>query len=680
VSVWSTVYKKELRETLRDRRTLAIMILLPLVLYPLMSVLAAEWFISHETSRQARKSKVVLAGPGASSEDLRRALEAEGSQIELEIDADRRVDPKAGVPALGEADAIVVAPARAGEILAGDDSLELSVYYDRASDESDLAETRVATALEALADRRMAERLAEENLPEGFVKPIALARVSLASRAQVGRHEAAKTLPFVIVLMVLMGAFYPAIDMTAGEKERGTLEPLLATPAPRRSILAGKLLTVATISALTGLLNLVCMAGAALWIARSATRASGTGLPLAEMAAAVPWGGVALGLVALMASTLLFSGLLMAVAAMARGFKEAQNFLTPVYLVATMPAMASWLPGTELSYGAALIPVANVTLLFKDAVAGSLSAGPAIVALLASASYAAAALAFASRVYDSERLLFAPDDSEPREQKTRWWKRPRPVLPAGRPVALPPGEALALFAVCAILLLGPGGELQALGLLGLAASLFLCLALPVLLFARLRLGDAAWAGLGARPPSPRHVAAAVLVGASGWLVLASLVLQVQERLFPTPKALNEALEALIAPDESLAVKLFAVAIAPAIAEELLCRGALLRGLRVSLGDRGAIVISALLFAVLHASAYRFVPTFLLGLVLGVTALRTGLFGAMIVHALNNGVVVLLGELGGTGSSESPPWWAGPLSLAVLSGGFALMLRPKEGEK
>ncbi len=718
MSLLGTVYRKELRETLRDRRTLAVMILLPLVMYPLMSVLAAEWFISHETTRQARKSVLVLTGDGADKGPVFAALSAPDAPFQLTVAPARVVDKRRGVRELAHADAIVVVSAPAGVEAAlaadGTGTLEVQVYYDASSDTSSLAEDRVSTALAELSRARLQARLEYERLPPAFVKPISLTAVSLASKAKVGRAEVAKTLPFVIVLMVLMGAFYPAIDLTAGEKERGTLEPLLATPAKRRTLLAGKLLTVATISGLTGLLNLLCMAGAALWIARSATRAAGSTLPLGELFAAIPWGAVLLGVFALAVATLLFAGLMMAVASLARSFKEAQNYLTPVYLVATMPALVSWLPGTKLDYGVALVPIANVTLLLKDALAGTLMPGPALVALLASCGWAAAALALAAKVYDSERLLFAPEATEVPGQGG--WRRllrgrdragaiagdtgvgaiesnagARPSAPAGaerghalRPAddaALAPGEALTLFAVCALLLLGPGAELQATGLLGVAASLWLCLALPVVLAARWRTGDRALDALGLRTPRLRHLAGATLVGASGWIVLVTLVLPVQEALYPTPKALEEALRTLIPEDVSLAMKLFAVAITPAICEELLCRGALLRSFVKPLGATGAVVVSSLLFALLHLSAYRFVPTFLLGLALGTVALASrSLWPAMLVHALNNASVVILTP---STNEEMPTWPAflvGPVALAILATGFALIFLPRSKQR
>ncbi len=704
MSLLGIVYRKELRETLRDRRTLAVMILLPLVLYPVMSVLAAEWFISHEMSRQARQSKVTVAGEGAhllepalikATAPARTGAAGDGEAAEApalmqvtRVD-NLTIDRKQGGRVLAElgTDAIVFVGAPAPGVAESERSLPVEIVYDPTSDASSLAEERISDALEHWADAEVARRLEDEKLAPGFVRPIELARASLASRGKVGRTEIAKTIPFMIVLMVLMGAFYPAIDLTAGEKERGTLEPLLATPAPRRTVMAGKLLTVATISALTGLLNLLCMAGAALWIARSAARSQHVSLPFGQLFSSAPWGAIGLSLVALAAATLLFSGLMMAVASLARGFKEAQSLLTPVYLVATMPAMVSLMPGTELSYGAALVPIANVALLLKGAIAGSLAIGPTLVALAASAGWAFAALALAARIYDSERLLFAPEEAPGLARGWRAWlpaRAPRTASSTAGAAARPleAGEALALFAFCALFLMVIGSELQTMGFAGISASLWVCLAAPVLMFVRWRTGDVVGT-LGLARPSGRHLAGAAMIGASGWIVLATAILPIQEALFPTPPELQKAMEGLVGPDAPLLVTLFAIAITPAICEELLCRGVLARALVAPLGRGGAVVVSAILFAGLHLSAYRFVPTFLLGVVLATVALRTrSLWTSMIVHAFNNGAVVLLSvpaALPVMHWTEQNAWIGAPAG-AVLLGGFALILRPTDPQR
>jgi sodium transport system permease protein len=204
--------------------------------------------------------------------------------------------------------------------------------------------------------------------------------------------------------------------------------------------------------------------------------------------------------------------------------------------------------------------------------------------------------------------------------------------------------ALLLFVIALGLLLGVGALLGVGGLLGIAATEWLAIGLPVLVAAR-AVGPPATV-LQLRRPPPRALLGALLVGASAWIVLVCLVLPIQERLAPTPPELLRALEA-VASGASLPLTLLAVAVTPAICEELLCRGVLLPALRGPLGRVGAVLASSILFGALHLSPYRFVPTFLLGVAFGSIALAArSVVPAILAHLVNNGAVVLAGHAAG----------------------------------
>jgi sodium transport system permease protein len=197
------------------------------------------------------------------------------------------------------------------------------------------------------------------------------------------------------------------------------------------------------------------------------------------------------------------------------------------------------------------------------------------------------------------------------------------------------GEAvlLCLFAFFGLMLTAAlaGGGLVAIG-----ASEVAFLGLPAAFAASRRGGAPAVALVPARA---RHLAGGVLVGASGWAVLATLVLPLQERLAPTPPALEEALRRTVAPEP---LALVAIAVLPAICEELLLRGVVTFALARRLGRVAGVLASALLFALLHGSPYRLAPTFVLGCSFGAIALRSGsIVPTMIAHALNNGALWLM---------------------------------------
>jgi sodium transport system permease protein len=204
------------------------------------------------------------------------------------------------------------------------------------------------------------------------------------------------------------------------------------------------------------------------------------------------------------------------------------------------------------------------------------------------------------------------------------------------------GRAVGVLVLAAFAMQAMGPVVAALGLPGYVIAQVVAFAMPAVLMAVARGG--ARGDLGLVLPGWRALLAAAFVGLGLWAFLLGTVLRLQEWLFPLPRELAESLESL-APDHlPVWIPLVCVAFAPAVCEELLCRGLLLRGLARRFGPGVAIVGAAVGFALLHISPYRFAPTFLLGLTLGTLAwLSRSVVPAVIVHLFNNASVILLGE-------------------------------------
>jgi membrane protease YdiL (CAAX protease family) len=228
-------------------------------------------------------------------------------------------------------------------------------------------------------------------------------------------------------------------------------------------------------------------------------------------------------------------------------------------------------------------------------------------------------------------------------------------------------DALALYLLAVLGLITVGSVLAGVGLLGLAASELGLVALPTVLVARAR-GDR----LGLVRPGGAALAGAALIGASAWAFLAIVVLPIQERIAPTPRGLEESLER--ATSGATWAVLLAVAALPAVCEELLCRGAIAFALRRRAGPVVAVLVSALLFALLHGSPYRLAPTFLLGIAFGAIALRSGsIVPTMLAHALNNAAIVLVSTAPIVGDAiDAHGALVGGLAVIALTVGFALV--------
>jgi sodium transport system permease protein len=587
-------FVKELREALRDRRTLAVMILLPLVVYPLLSVLAAQVATGREKKREERPSTVALVAlTGAVRVALAERIEKNPNLFVL-LSSGTAADVESG-----RIDAVVEAEADPA------DATKLTVLYDATRDESRVAEERL-------------DDLMSKVLPDGCAPRFSMQRHSVAPEARLGGYLLSKALPLFVVLMVLLGAFYPAIDVTAGERERGTLETILSSPIERVDLMLGKVLAVATLAALTGVLNLASMAITLMQILRLAGQ---------NIVLDVPWGHALSSSLVILPAALLFAASFVALGATARTFKEAQTLLLPAYFLTVAPAMAGAIGEYRLAGIAAWIPGMNVTLLARDLMVGRASWSGGLAVLASTILFSGLALAIAARIYDSERLV-APEARLSRS--------------AGPPArGTQAGDAMVLFALAFLMLYFvflpierrhlAAGLLVAewAGLLGLVA-----------LYARMS-GQRLASVLGLARPTPRALLGAALVGCGAWAAVAIL----SEWLLPVPKSLIEDLRKSLVPldgSRGLATTLLLVALSPAICEEALFRGPILRGLRARLGPTSAIILSAALFGLFHLDVYRLIPTTLLGILLGFLALETGsIVPSMVAHFCNNAVLVTL---------------------------------------
>ncbi len=620
-----TTFGKELRETLRDRRTLAVMILFPLVVYPLLALLGGEVAATRMRAKEDEPVRVAVVGIGAVAEDLRRRAREAPKRFTL-VETATTADVEAGRL----------------DLLARVQVNHVEVIFDATRDESREAEDRVS-------------EMSDQAITAACPPPLIVKRTNLGKGQKLGSYVLSKALPLMIVVMVLLGSFYPAIDVTAGERERGTLETLLTAPVRRADLLLGKVLAVMVLASLTGAFNLISM---------SLTVSHGLNLMGETVKVVVPWSrALATGLVILPTAFMLAS-LFVTLGSLARGFKDAQNLLVPVHFILFAPAMLATLGDFALTRTAALIPGVNVTLLARELALGRAQLVPALLVLGSTILVGVLILRVAARLYDSESILEAAGSLGGILRVAA-----RPGGPVTAPESAPPtaGEAMGLYAVAYLLLLFVFVPMQKRDLVsGLLASQYLGLLGLVVVYARLtrrRLADVlVW-----RRPSGRALGGAVLLGASAWVIVGLLA----EWLLPVPKEVIEALrKALITESKlSLGATVMLVALTPAFCEEALFRGPVLRGLLTRVGPVAAFLLTGILFGLLHMSVWRLIPTTLLGVMLSFIAWRAGsILPAMVAHALNNGILVVLARLGLDRHFESASW---TLKIAGAGGAFVV---------
>ncbi|MBC8870665.1 MAG: CPBP family intramembrane metalloprotease [Planctomycetes bacterium] len=682
---------KELRETLRDRRTIVTLVLMPLLVYPLLTMAFQRFLVtSFETSREfhiglsseetaARiKPLVALGELVLKNEDAGRAKEiankAAPSMPMAAVDLEPHIQWKTGSNL---------------EQRVEDGSLDLAILL-KESDPADASPQRIApltceivhradsatskSALEYVQRRLRAanEHLLREKLRKLGSEPTLSVQAGDRAVGDSGTMLSVTTLiPLVLILMTITGAVYPAIDLTAGERERGTLEALMAAPVPRLGLLAGKYVAVLTVALLTAGANLVAMT----------VMLTSTGLGTILFG---PAGLSPLVLVQVFALLILFaaffSAILLAVTSFARSFKEAQAYLIPLMLLALAPGVMSLMPELEFNRTWAVTPLVNIVLLARDVFKGTADPGLAAVAVLSTALYAVAAIALAARVFGTDALLYGSEAS--------WsdlFHRPA----HDRDAASFAGAmfCMAILFPCSFLTvtLLARLDLSTLGLLWLNAAalalLFGGIPLAAAFVQRVRVGE----GFQLRATHPLAFVSAVVIGLAVWPLAHEVFLLNRaiglatfgEDLF---RLVEDAVDKWREVPSWTIVLVYAVV--PGVCEELFFRGYLFRAIARTKRADYTILLTAVLFGVFHVvntgvgAAERFLPSTFLGLVLGWVCWRTGsVLPGMLLHVCHNGLLLMIAyyrdELAARGwgveeQSHMPLTWLAASTVAVAA--------------
>jgi sodium transport system permease protein len=399
-----TVYLKELKDSLRDRRTLLSMIIIPTLVMPALMFGIGK--IATTVFKKARQEvpRIMVLG-GADSPGILEQLSATkkfevvpgGDDWRIQI-SEKKIRAVVQLPDGFEAGL------RAGV------AKPVELFHYEGELKSGFATDELDRFFRELRDRTVSEQLAERSLPSTLVKPFEIRRENVAPPEKVGGNLFGGFVPYVIIILCFTGAMYPAMDLTAGEKERGTMETLLCSPAARVDLVLGKFLMV-----LTGSLGAMVMSLASLAITAALTGLimTGGGTPdptqmggnPGAMPMIDPMGLI--GVVALVFPVaVLFSAVIFTVSLFAKSFKEAQSYVGPMMIVVIMPAVVGMLPGIELNTRLALVPILNLSLVCKEMLSGVWHWNYIGLIFGSSTLYAAIALMLAVRMFNREDVIF----------------------------------------------------------------------------------------------------------------------------------------------------------------------------------------------------------------------------------------------------------------------------------
>lgn len=398
---------KELREILRDRRTIITLVLMPLLVYPILTLTFNTFLFTSFQAPEEVQPVVVFE-----SEEAFEGFQVWYSLWSEQLEGAIPLDPETGEPtlefaqtpdvrkAVGDGDAhlaVVVKPSQTpptGKIGPNLPRIDVELIY------------REGSVYGAEAVKYFERRLASLNV--AFDREELSTSLPVRNQRQVIKTESgmafsfASFVPLMLILMTITGAVYPAIDLTAGERERGTMEALVAAPIPRVGLLLAKYVAVVIVAILTATANLVAM---------MITLASSQ---LGELLFGD--GGISFTAMAQVYSLMIlfaafFSAILLVITSFARSFKEAQAYLIPLMLLSLGPGIISLMPDIKMTPMISVVPLLNMVLLARDTIQDNVNPILATAAVVSTFVYAVASISFAARIFGTDAILYGSEAS-----------------------------------------------------------------------------------------------------------------------------------------------------------------------------------------------------------------------------------------------------------------------------
>ena len=356
------IFRKELKDTLRDRRTLFFMIVFPILIIPLIIGGLPKIMISMMEKKMTERITIAVIGERESPELMEMFRLADSIDVIFNVEKDsieRSIREK-------EIDGAVIIPDGFREMVNLMETGQITMVYI-SSDDLDASRKRMESVIKRFSETKTNQRLERLGIHSETLEPVRINHRNIASEKEMIGKLAGGWLPYMFILYCFMGAMYPALDLGAGEKERGTIETLLTSPAGRMEILLGKFGVISLsgfLSAISGIIGL--FVGLQFM----------TELPLeiiTTMRSIIEVKTIALILSLIVPVSIFFSAILLSISFYAKSFKEAQSLVTPINILILFPALIGLIPGVELNWKTALIPIVNIALVTKEIIAETVS-------------------------------------------------------------------------------------------------------------------------------------------------------------------------------------------------------------------------------------------------------------------------------------------------------------------
>ena len=618
-----TLYKKEIMDVIRDKKTILTMVVLPVILYPVLFLVIMQVMTMINNSQQERTYYIAY---DQVEEENRKALndwiagEEDGlSYIIKEVESD---NPKEDLEK-ENIDAYITASITDSQVV-------YEIHYLSAVTNSSTVSDMLEEEIDAYGKKIAEENAAALGLDvKKVLYPVTSTLSDQSSNESSIGSILGSIIPFLLITSILMGAMYPAIDATAGEKERGTLETLLTLPVGNMELIMSKFLSVATIAVVSVFINVLSMGGIAAYL-YATINALSEGAGAFSLGSFVP--AILISIVCIIAFALFMSAVVMCICAFAKSFKEANNYVTPLTLVVLLTAYIGFIPNVELSATTAIIPVANICLLMKNLLVFKYDFALILMVLLSNVIYAFVAVWFLGKIYNSESILFGESASG-----IKLFERRKNIKKGSLPTIQ---ESLLVLVVALLLMVYLGGIMSlSHPVMGVVVPQFFIGVLPVLACIYIK-GNAREIFKLNIPKGKDLLGSVCLYLGAGSLSL--LISNLLSMAFPdNSQGLNEEYAKLL-DGISFVPALLLIALVPAVCEELMFRGYMFTAFRQKMSLPKAIFFVSVLFGISHMSLIKIIPTAVLGAALAYAIYKADSIAASsLIHFLNNAVSVFI---------------------------------------
>ena len=614
-----TIFKKEIIDIIRDKKTLFMGIVLPLILYPLLMIIMTQ--IMTISMNSIENDDINIAFEKYPSKELITLIKNYDSDCVINIVKSKNYKKDLEK---GNIDAYV-------DIKEKNKIENYKIYINSSKENSSTVNSKLEDIFNTYKEKKVKDKIEQLQLNvEETLEPVVYSTIDLAKTEEVAGLLLGQILPLILIMGVLLGAIYPAIDSMAGEKERGTLETLFTLPISNLELVMGKYMAVSLCAIVTAILNVVSILMTLIYIL-STGNISGQLLSNNFNISALS-GPLFITLICICLFAMVVSAVSMCVCSLAKSFKDAQNYITPVMFLVLIPSYASMIPNLNLDRTTSIIPVVNISLLIKSVLSNNANLSLIALVFISNFAFVILSVILLSKLFNSEEILFGNNRNFSfLEKRSNIKKGTMPSV----------SDGVILYALGLVLLIYFGSYIQLkLKMTGIVLTQVMIISLP-LLFAYYIKSDFKKV-FSLKLPKIKHLFGAACLW-FGTYLLAMVITNIIMYYFPQNQEIVEGLNNALFIKNNLLLNLLIVAAMPAICEEIFFRGFILTSFKNNKKSyRGAIIFSGILFGLMHMDFIRVVPTSILGIAFAYAVCKTNSIAvSMFMHFLNNGFAVVV---------------------------------------